>query len=97
MNPDATRARRSRALRITINVLLVPLWAVVAFICINSFEKYTEVGDLALLTLILFFALWAWWYAEDRDQRRAIKHSLADGDGHASPNPNGDVQAPAAN
>jgi hypothetical protein len=67
------RPRRRRVIRIIVNVLLVPAWVLVAFISINSFEDYTEVGNLTLLALIMFFALWAWWYGEDRDRRRAAK------------------------
>src|SRR5260370_40033704 len=48
VKPDARRSGRSRAIRIAVNVLLVPLWALVGFICINSFEMYTEVGNLTL-------------------------------------------------
>jgi hypothetical protein len=54
-------------------VLLVPAWVLVAFISINSFEDYTEVGNLTVLALIMFFALWAWWYGEDRDRRQAAR------------------------
>jgi hypothetical protein len=50
---------------------MVPLWALITFIVINSLGKYTEVGDITLFVLIMFFAIWAWWYGEDRDRRRA--------------------------
>jgi hypothetical protein len=96
MKPDAPRSGRSRALRIAVNLLLVPLWAVIAFICINSFEKYTEVGDLGLLTLIILFALWSWWYAEDRDRRRAAKLTAPDRDGLSPSTADGDGHAPSA-
>jgi hypothetical protein len=95
MKPDAPRSGRSRARRFAVNVLILPLlWAVIAFICINSFEAYTEVGDLGLLTLILLFALWSWWYAEDRDRRRALKQTAPDRDGHSA-NGDGDGHPPA--
>jgi len=29
----------------------------------------------------MLFALWAWWYGEDRDRRRAIKAQPRDGNG----------------
>jgi predicted acyltransferase len=70
---ETSRPGRRRALSIVVNVLLVPAWVLVAFISINSFEDYTEVGNLTLLALIMFFALWAWWYGEDRDRRQAAK------------------------
>jgi hypothetical protein len=96
MKPNAPVSGRSRALRIAVGLLLVPVWAIVAFICINSFEKYTEVGDLGLLTLIMLFALWSWWYAEDRDRRRALKQAATDGDGHSPTAPDGGGHEPPA-
>jgi hypothetical protein len=97
MKPDVPRSGRSRALRLAVNILILPLlWAVIAFICINSFEKYTEVGDLGLLMLIMLFAILAWWYAEDRDRRHAIKQSAPGRDGHSPPTADGDGHARSA-
>jgi hypothetical protein len=97
MKPDAPRSGRSRALRRTVNLLILPfLWAVTAFICINSFENYTEVGDLGVLMLIMLFALLSWWYAEDRDRRRAVKGKAPDLDGNSRPAVDGDGHSPSA-
>ena len=73
MNPLTRLYRRSRAYRLLLYVLLLPLWGLIAYISLNSFTKYSEVGDTTLLALIMFFAVWAWWYDEDRERRRAIK------------------------
>ena len=96
MKTNASRSGRSLALRIAVILLLALLWAVIAFICINSFEMYTEVGDLGLLTLIMLFALGSWWYAEDRDRRRALKQATTDGDGHPPSAADGDGVSPSA-
>jgi hypothetical protein len=68
-----------KALRIAGWVLLVPVWAAVAFICIDSLGGYTETGTIIALCLIMAFALWAWWYSEDRDRRQVRR---ADSNGH---------------
>jgi len=82
MNPLTRLFRRSRAFRLAFYVSMVPVWALIAFVSINSFSAYSEVGDLTLLGLIMFFALWAWWYSEDRDRRRGVaKADPGDGEG----------------
>jgi hypothetical protein len=96
MNPKASRSGRSRVLRIVVNLLMVPLWALITFISINSFVKYTEVGDVTLLALIMLFAVWAWWYAEDRERRRAAKQSAPDREGDSPPADQGDGHSPSA-
>jgi hypothetical protein len=75
---------RRRALRVAVCVLLFPAWVLVAFICINGFEDYTEVGNLVLLAGIMFFGVWTWWYQEDRDRRRGV--DAAKPDEGSSPN-----------
>lgn len=97
MKPKAPLSGRQRAFWIALSLLLLPLWSLIAFICINSFENYTEVGDLGLFTLVMLFALWSWWYAEDRDRRRALKQAATDGDGHVPTEPDGDGDVPPAN
>jgi hypothetical protein len=52
----------------------------IAFISINSFAKYSEVGNITLLTLILLFGVAAWWYCEDRDRRNGAAGDEHDGD-----------------
>jgi hypothetical protein len=81
MNPLTRLFRRSRAFRLVLYLLLVPLWGFIVYISLNSFAKYTEVGNMIVLTLIVLFAIWAWWYSEDRDRRRARGVDQADGDG----------------
>jgi hypothetical protein len=80
MNPVTRVFRRSRAFRVAFYILMAPVWALVAFISINSFGAYSEVGEITLLLLIMLFAAWAWWYDEDRDRRRAAKANRADDD-----------------
>jgi hypothetical protein len=79
MIPQAPKPEKRRVGRTIVNILLVPAWALVAFISIDSFQKYAVVGDLSFLTLIMLFALWAWWYGEDRDRRRAAKLRQTEG------------------
>ena len=61
--------RRSRAFRMLCYVALVPAWALIGLISIDTLGKYTATGDRVLVALIMLFALWAWWYGEDRDRR----------------------------
>ena len=81
MNPITALYRRSRAFRLLLYALTLPLWALIIFVSFNSLGGYSEVGDVTLLLLIMLFALWAWWYGEDRDRRRAIKAEHANGNG----------------
>jgi hypothetical protein len=81
MNPLTRLFRRSRAFRLLFYISMVPLWGFIAYISLNSFKNYSEVGDATILALIMLFALWAWWYGEDRDRRRAAKAEQANGNG----------------
>jgi len=92
MTPHTSRTRGRRVARIVVNVVLVPVWVLVAFICLHSFVNYSDVANLTLLALIMMFALWAWWYGEDRDRRRAAarEHEEANGRLAASAGRNGD-------
>jgi hypothetical protein len=87
MNPLTRLYRRSRAYRIVVYLLFIPLTLLVFVISDDMWSKYTQVGNLTLLAAFLLFALWAWWYGEDRDRRRAVRAaqangaSSADGDG----------------
>lgn len=86
MNPLTRLYRRSRAYRVVLYILFVPLTLLVFVISDDMWAKYTQVGNLTLLAAFLLFALWAWWYGEDRDRRRAARAaqdngaSSADGD-----------------
>jgi hypothetical protein len=87
MNPLTRLYRRSRAFRLVLYVLFLPLTLLVFVISDDMWKTYTQVGNLTLLAAFLLFALWAWWYGEDRDRRRATRAargngaSRADGDG----------------
>jgi hypothetical protein len=63
--------RRSRAFRIVCCAALVPVWVLVALVSSNTLSGYTATGNVVMVVLFMFFALWAWWYAEDRDRRSA--------------------------
>jgi hypothetical protein len=79
MNPPTRLYRRSRAYRIVLYVLFVPLTLLVFVISDDMWSKYTQVGNLTLLAAFMCFALWAWWYGEDRDRRRAARAAQANG------------------
>jgi membrane protease YdiL (CAAX protease family) len=87
MSPLTRLYRRSRAFRVVLYLLFLPLTLLVFVVSDDMWSKYTRVGDLTLLAAFLVFALWAWWYGEDRDRRRAAREargsaaSRADGDG----------------
>jgi 4-hydroxybenzoate polyprenyltransferase len=49
----------------------VPVWVLVALVSSNTLSGYTATGNVVMVVLFMFFALWAWWYAEDRDRRSA--------------------------
>jgi membrane associated rhomboid family serine protease len=79
MNPLTRLYRRSRAYRIVLYVLFVPLTLLVFVISDDMWAKYTQVGNLTLLGAFMCFALWAWWYGEDRDRRRAARAAQVNG------------------
>jgi hypothetical protein len=74
-------------MRVVAYLLFVPLTLLLFVVSDDMWKRYTQVGDLTLLAAFLVFALWAWWYGEDRDRRRAASAardngaSRADGDG----------------
>ena len=67
---------------IVINIGLNVLFNVVGLVSTNTLGKYTATGNAVLLAIMMLFALWAWWYAEDRDRRAELKD--------AQPRPPGD-------
>jgi hypothetical protein len=82
MNPLTRLFRRSRAFRLLFYVSMVPLWGGIAYISLNAFKNYSEVGDVTIMALIMLFALWAWWYGEDRDRRRSLEPDHVSGNGN---------------
>lgn len=73
MNPVTRLYRRSRAFRVVLYLLFLPLTLLVWVIADDAWKTYTQVGNLTLLAAFMLFALWAWWYGEDRDRRRAAR------------------------
>ena len=67
--------RRSRAVRIFGNVVFGPVSFLIGMVCGNTLGRYTATGNAVLIALFMLFALWAWWYAEDRDRRSAVIES----------------------
>lgn len=88
MNPLTPLFRRSREFRVLFYLSMVPLGALLSLVAARSLSAYAEVGADVLVGGMMFFALWAWWYGEDRDRRRAA--SAAHGNGASSSN--GDAQ-----
>jgi hypothetical protein len=81
MNPITRLYRGSRAFRVLLYVMSIPVTLFFWFLSDNSWEKYTEVGNLTVLTLFMLFGLFAWWYDEDRNRRRAAKAARVNGAG----------------
>jgi hypothetical protein len=87
MNPVTRLYRRSRPFRVVLYLLFLPLTLFVWVIADDAWKPYTQVGNLTVLAAFMLFALWAWWYGEDRDRRRAARAAQgngatrADGDG----------------
>jgi hypothetical protein len=79
MNPLTRLYRRSRAFRVLLYVLMVPVTLFVWVVSDDMWAHYTQVGDLTLFFAFLVFAAWAWWYGEDRDRRRAAKAGRLNG------------------
>ena len=79
MNPLTRLYRRSRAFRIVLYLQFLPLTLLVFVVSDDMWAKYTQVGDVTLLAAFTCFALWAWWYGEDRDRRRAARAVQANG------------------
>jgi hypothetical protein len=88
MNPVTRLYRASRAFRVLLYLMSIPVTLFFWFLADNSWTKYTEVGNLTVLALFILFGLFAWWYDEDRDRRRALKAAhgheaeRSDGNGH---------------
>jgi amino acid transporter len=71
------RFRQTRAFAITmvilINIALNVIFNVVGLISTNTLGKYTATGNAVLVAILMLFAVWAWWYGEDRDRRAELK------------------------
>jgi membrane protease YdiL (CAAX protease family) len=86
MSPVTRLYRRSRAFRVALYLLFLPLTLLVFVVSDDMWSNYTQVGDLTLLAAFLVFALWAWWYGEDRDRRRAARAARDDDASRANGN-----------
>ena len=62
---------RSLLFRLVCYAAFLPVWSLVSLISSNTLSNYTATGNVVLVALFMFFALWAWWFAEDRDHRSA--------------------------
>ena len=63
-------SRRSSAYKIVLSPpVLGPASFLIGMVCGNTLGRYTATGNAVLIALFMLFALWAWWYAEDRDRR----------------------------
>jgi hypothetical protein len=84
--------RGSLAFRVLLYLMSIPVTLFFWFLADNSWEKYTEVGNLTVLALFMFFGLFVWWYDEDRNRRRAAKAAPENGAGssNAGASSNGD-------
>ena len=86
MNPMTRFYRRSRAFRVVLYLLFIPLTLLVFVIADDMWSRYTQVGNVTLLAAFMLFALWAWWYGEDRDRRSAARAAQANGASSAAGN-----------
>jgi putative Ca2+/H+ antiporter (TMEM165/GDT1 family) len=69
------RFRRTRviAMLIVVNIGLNVLFNVVGLVSTDTLSKYSATGNAVLVAIFMLFAVWAWWYGEDRDRRAALK------------------------
>jgi amino acid transporter len=71
------RFRQTRAFAIAmvilINIALNVVFNVVGLVSTNTLGNYTATGNAALVAILMLFAVWAWWYGEDRDRRAELK------------------------
>jgi len=84
MNPLTSLYRRSCSFRVLAYLGFLLLWALIAFIAIDSFSHYTQFGNDALLFIVVAFAAWAWWYGEDRYSRREKATDNGNSNGNGS-------------
>ena len=67
------RKTRAIAMVILINIWLNVVFNVVGLVSTNTLGKYTATGNAVLVVIFMLFAVWAWWYGEDRDRRAELK------------------------
>jgi hypothetical protein len=67
------RKTRAIAMVIVINVGLNVVFNVVGLVSTNTLGNYTATGNAVLVAILMLFAVWAWWYGEDRDRRAELK------------------------
>jgi putative Ca2+/H+ antiporter (TMEM165/GDT1 family) len=69
------RFRRTRviAMLIVINIGLNVVFNVVGLVSTDTLSRYSATGNAVLLAIFMLFAVWAWWYGEDRDRRAELK------------------------
>ena len=66
-------SRHSSAYKIVLSPpVLGPASFLIGMVSGNTLGRYTSTGNAVLIALFMLFALWAWWYAEDRDRRSAL-------------------------
>jgi hypothetical protein len=58
---------------ILINIALNVVFNVVGLVSTNTLGNYTATGNAVLVAIFMLFAVWAWWYGEDRDRRAELK------------------------
>ena len=71
------RFRRTRAIAIfiVINIALNVVFNVVGLVSTDTLSRYSATGNAVLVAIFMLFAVWAWWYGEDRDRRAELKAS----------------------
>jgi hypothetical protein len=67
------RKTRAIAIVIVINIWLNVVFNVVGLVSTNTLGNYSATGNAVLVAIIMLFAVWAWWYGEDRDRRAELK------------------------
>ena len=60
---------------IVINIALNVIFNVVGLVSTDTLSKYSATGNAVLLVIFMLFAVWAWWYGEDRDRRSEREHA----------------------
>ena len=67
------RKTRAIAMVIVINIALNVVFNVVGLVSTDTLSNYSATGNAVLVVIFTLFAVWAWWYGEDRDRRAELK------------------------